>query len=150
MRILVFSDSHRTLGYMERKVAEYRPDKVLHLGDHEHDIEALRAEYPEIGMLAVAGNCDWGSMERAQRLVEWDGVRLLLTHGHHYGVKRGLEELVREARRQQVQAVLFGHTHRPLLEYRGSLLLLNPGPAHKSCALLEIGDGAVSAMLLDA
>ena len=150
MRILVFSDSHGMCTYMEKKVAECRPDQVAHLGDHDSDIEALAAEYPQIGMFSVAGNCDRSSLGRLRRLEEWEGVRVLLTHGHEYGVKLGLDSLIREAQHLEAQVVLFGHTHRPCLEYREGILFLNPGPAHRSCALLELHEGKASAMLLDA
>lgn len=50
----------------------------------------------------------------------------MITHGHAYGVSMGYQNIRNEGRVRGVDAVMFGHTHRPLLEEDDDLILLNP------------------------
>ena len=47
--------------------------------------------------------------------------------------------------RHPKQVLLFGHTHRPLVDNDGALLVLNPGaagdPLHPTCGILTIENG---------
>ena len=51
----------------------------------------------------------------------------MITHGLAYGVSMGYQNIRNEGRVRGVDAVMFGHTHRPLLEEDDDLILLNPG-----------------------
>jgi predicted phosphodiesterase len=66
--------------------------------------------------------------------------RLLAVHGHLQDVKFGYDRLSYYAGDQQATIALFGHTHRPCVEWLGGVLLLNPG------ALM---DGRYAELLLD-
>ena len=48
MRILVLSDSHGNVDNMARAVELTAPDRVLHLGDCQRDLTALRARFPAL------------------------------------------------------------------------------------------------------
>lgn len=61
MRILVLSDSHGNVDNMARAVELTAPDRVLHLGDCQRDLTALRARFPALPMEGVPGNCDWAA-----------------------------------------------------------------------------------------
>ncbi len=112
MRILVFSDSHGNVERMKRVVERTEADLILHLGDGEADFEALQADYQSRAMfLAVRGNCDYMSDLPAERLFGFEGVRILMLHGHTRNVKHGNEELEAFAGQQQADLVLYGHTH---------------------------------------
>ena len=58
MTILVFSDSHSSLGFMRRCMETVHPDGVIHLGDYFDDGEVIREENPGIPFYQVPGNCD--------------------------------------------------------------------------------------------
>ena len=90
MRILVLSDSHGNVDNMARAVELTAPDRVLHLGDCQRDLTALRARFPALPMEGVPGNCDWGSCDQPERLLEIGGVRIFALHGHTRNVKRSL------------------------------------------------------------
>ena len=49
MRILILSDSHGNVDNMARAVELTAPDRVLHLGDCQRDLTALRARFPAHG-----------------------------------------------------------------------------------------------------
>ncbi len=127
MKILVLSDSHRNLPPMETAVLTEKPDQIIHLGDHESDAEDLGRFFPRIPVCSVAGNCDMFSDGTRFKLVTFAGKKLFLTHGHHYGVKTGLDALVNTALAAGADAVLFGHTHRPYYAQIEGVPVINPG-----------------------
>lgn len=134
MKILVFSDSHGDRHTMSGAVFAEQPDEVFYLGDGLEDLDLLHAEHPALPITAVAGNCDRMGSAPWERVIERQGRRFLLTHGHTYSVKSGPGGLIAEARRQGADAALFGHTHRPLCEETDGLWLLNPGSAGSRCS----------------
>lgn len=145
MDILVLSDSHGAVAPMVRAVELTRPDLILHLGDCWRDGEQLRARFPDIPLEQVPGNCDLRPGEPAERLLVLEGKRILLCHGHTYGVKTSLLAAGFAAEEQQLDLFLFGHTHRPLVDRRDRTLFLNPGSIGRSprpsYATVTIRDG---------
>ena len=126
MRILVLSDSHGNVENMARCVELTEPDVILHLGDCQRDAEALHRQFPSLPMQSVPGNCDWGAVDAPEVLTEYGGVRILMMHGHTRNVKASTLSAVYAAREMGAQVLLFGHTHRPLVDYDGSLWVMNP------------------------
>lgn len=151
MKILVLSDSHRTLKYMQSAVEQEQPDQVIHLGDHSSDAEKLERLYPTLPILSVRGNCDHSFTGREEVLTEFRGVRFLICHGHRYGVKNGLLSYELAARQALAQVALFGHTHRGYCEEYNGLWLLNPGTcgsvSNPSYGLIEIQNDKVQCSL---
>ena len=68
-----------------------------------------------------------------------------MLHGHTRGVKSDVMRAVWAARECGAQVLLFGHTHRPMVDNDGALLVLNPGaagdPLRPTCGLLTIENG---------
>ncbi|MCD8009816.1 MAG: metallophosphoesterase [Lachnospiraceae bacterium] len=127
MKILVVSDTHGRLDHFQMVLKRVAPvDRILHLGDVEGDEEFLRGT---VGcpIIFVAGNCDRLSREPWERVVELAGHRIFMSHGHRYGVHRGLARLNAAAEEAQADVVLYGHTHVPDLSYIGERAFLNPG-----------------------
>lgn len=127
MKIVVFSDSHGKLDWMIAAVEKEHPDHIFFLGDHERDGWDLSRLYPMIPLNAVKGNCDFGpGLE--DWVVELEGVRFLLTHGHLYGAKTGYSRLAAAGMRCGADVVCFGHTHRATdVQEPGWPRLFNPG-----------------------
>ena len=98
MKILVVSDSHGKVDNLIRAVELTHPDYVLHLGDCQRDLEKLRQAFPVLPMEGVPGNCDYGSCDQPERLIELGGVRILMLHGHTRGVKSDAMRAVWAAR----------------------------------------------------
>ena len=151
MNILVFSDSHGDVETMAELTARWRPDQLLHLGDHFSDMVKLHLRFPEIPMQGVRGNCDApGSPERLRLTL--GGVNMLLVHGHRQGVKEDLERLYFTALESGAELVLFGHTHRALHEREGKVEFFNPGSIGRgwppSYGLLRLGDGPMRAEIV--
>jgi uncharacterized protein len=158
-RVAVVSDTHlprRLRGLPKRLIRECEAaDRILHAGDFvRHSVLAELQAYGPVD--AVLGNCDdldLATMLPEQRVVEIDGVRIGMIHDA--GLAPGRAERL-AARFGDCQVAIFGHSHQPLLEQAGGLLLLNPGSAVErrrapecTMALLDIADGRVEATLID-
>ena len=151
MKILIVSDTHGKDEKLEEAVLREAPfDYFIHCGDvegREIFIEAL----VECPCTIVAGNNDFFSDLPREDVIQLEGHRLLVTHGHYYGASMGLYGLLDEGKTRGCQAVLFGHTHRPVNETEDGILLLNPGSLayprqegkRPSYAVMELEPGKV-------
>ena len=99
---------------------------------------------PKMRVYSVAGNCDFGALEPLDGLAAFDSVVLFYTHGHMYGVKYDLDTLAEAAAARGAEVALFGHTHIPLSEQQGTVLLFNPG----SCGRCYVGPDTYGVMTL--
>ena len=126
MKVLIVSDTHGKDEKLEEAVMRETPfDYLIHCGDvegREVFIEAL-AECP---CTIVSGNNDFFSDLQREEEIELAGHRILVTHGHYYGVSMDIYGLVDEAKSRNVQIVMFGHTHKPVAEVRDGVLVINP------------------------
>ena len=99
MKILIVSDTHGRDEKLEAAVAVEQPfDYLIHCGDvegREFFIEAL-AECP---CTIVAGNNDFFSDLPREDEIVLEGHKIMVTHGHNYGVSIG--ELPEFQRRRQ-------------------------------------------------
>ena len=89
MKVLVFSDSHGTITYMQQAIRSEEPDVVLHLGDVMRDARALQREYPQLRLEQVCGNCDGPDAQPEELELTLQGHKIMMTHGHPYHVKLG-------------------------------------------------------------
>ena len=131
-RVAVVSDTHlprrgRTLPRRLLQECE-RADRILHAGDFVR--HAVLAELQAYGRVdGVLGNCDdldlVGVVPETQ-VVEIDGVRIGMVHDAGAAAGRAARMA---ARFPDCQVVVFGHSHQPLIERDGDLMLLNPGSA---------------------
>lgn len=145
MRILIVSDTHGDIDYFNDVIGrEGRFDMVIHCGDGsgEADYFEKRADCP---VYAVKGNCDLFSREPITRIVTVCGKRLYVEHGVRIcGFERA--EFDRFARDNNVDAILYGHTHRQRLERTDRTWIINPGSlarprdGSKSYVILTVGD----------
>lgn len=156
VRIGVVSDSHgsfRNVGRMRTECG--RLDWFLHAGDYLRDAArmAVSLGVDPSRMRAVAGNCDYPTTKPEELLLEIEGVKIYMTHGHGYGVKGPLQRIHLRAQEVGAQLVIFGHSHVPLLADAGGIVLFNPGSLSEprrstdppSCGLVEIAAGEIRA-----
>lgn len=129
VKLLVLSDTHGDTTLAE-KVLKMNSDVdiVIHLGDYYRDIDKLQMLRPNVRFEYVYGNSDFMVGDApVEKLLEIEGQRILLTHGHRYSVKWGIEKLRDKACNENIQLLLFGHTHIPQVTYGPGYILLNPG-----------------------
>ncbi len=127
MRILIVSDTHRhNENYFQVIDTLKDIDLVIHCGDVEGSEYAI-SESVACDTLIVAGNNDFFSDLPREIETEIGGYRTLITHGHVYGVSMGNEKIKEEAILRGFDLVIFGHTHKPVVERDGDVIAVNPG-----------------------
>lgn len=123
---MVVSDSHGNNRYLNKAIEEVGTfDLLLHLGDlegSEHFINTFVQSKIEM----ISGNNDYMTDYPSEKIIEVEGYRIWMTHGHRYQVYAGVSSLRDAAIKKGVDIVLFGHIHQPYLEKDG-LIILNPG-----------------------
>lgn len=127
MKILIVSDTHRRHDNLIEILERVQPvDMLIHLGDAEGEedyIEVLAGCPVEI----IAGNNDFFSNLPREKSLQLGKYRVLLTHGHYYSVNTGIADIEKEAAARKYDIVMFGHTHRPIIDYGKGVIALNPG-----------------------
>jgi putative phosphoesterase len=104
-------------------------DRILHAGDVGPD--DLLTELATLApVTAVFGNTDGFDIRRRcpqVATVELDGLVVTVTHGDQFGSPT---PGVLHARFPDADVIVYGHTHRPLLELvDGTVTVMNPGSA---------------------
>ncbi len=133
MKLLILSDSHGDVFSCEEALRCHRDaDWVIHLGDGEDDLDRVNMIYLNKRIARVKGNCSWGSTLREEQILELDGKRIFLCHGHRYTVKSTTDLLMAKAIAENCEIALYGHTHRQAYLYLENipLHLCNPGSIH--------------------
>lgn len=126
-KILVVSDTHRKHSNLEKVLERESPlDLLIHLGDAE-GYEEYIAEIAGCPVEIVSGNSDFFSALPREKELEVDGYHILITHGHYYYVSAGIEDIKKEAYGRGMDIVMFGHTHRPIVDYGKDVIAVNPG-----------------------
>lgn len=139
MRILVISDSHGRVSEIEKAIEKQKEAKnVFFLGDCVRDVEDLPFIYPDRNFYIVSGNCDYASMYKSADTVTLAGKKIFFTHGHTYSVKSGIGGLIAKAKSEDIDLVLYGHTHISKTEYVDGVHFVNPGSL---CSGREGGTG---------
>lgn len=155
MRIGVISDSHgdkRSLQAALEAMGEV--DAIFHLGDYVDDGLAVQQIKKGIPVYTLRGNCDYGSnagVEYVKTTIE--GKVIIACHGHQYGVKSSINRLYFQAKSEQADVALYGHTHEAFLEEEAGLWIMNPGAlSHtwgqsKSYGIINISGDDLSCMI---
>lgn len=139
MKLLILSDSHRSMSGIYQAIDQEKPDHVIHLGDLLQDAEQASFAYPTLPFCMVPGNCDGWTNLPPKKQITLKGKSILLSHGHIWGVKSGYERAIMDAQAVQADILLFGHTHQPLCQQLDSgLWMLNPGSSRSSYGTIEL------------
>lgn len=127
MKILVVSDTHGHSSELIQVLRKVKPiDGLIHCGDVEGQENYIRG-IAECPCYMVKGNNDFFCDLPREEVFQLGNYKVMVTHGHMYGVSMDTSMLEEEARSRGVQIVMFGHTHRPFLEQKEDITILNPG-----------------------
>jgi uncharacterized protein len=142
IRIGVIADTHGLFDPAIRR--HFRGvDHILHAGDigNQSVIEQLEQIAP---VTAVSGNVDDEQCGfPSEVVIELAGSRIAIRHILYEGGK-----LTKDGRafldREQADICVFGHTHKPKIEWFGKTLLFNPGSAGPKRFSLPRGIGRLT------
>lgn len=126
MKILIVSDTHRKNENYFKVLKMHTPDMVIHCGDTEGSEYAL-SEAADCPVQIVMGNNDFFSNLPRELELHIGRYKVWVTHGHNYFVSMGNENIKKEAAARGVDIVMYGHTHRPVVDTAGEVIALNPG-----------------------
>lgn len=126
MKVLIVSDTHRKNDNYFKVLEMHKPDLVIHCGDAEGSEYAL-SEAADCPVQIVLGNNDFFSYLPRELDLRIEALRVWVTHGHNYYVSMGNRMLKREAAARGADIVLYGHTHRPVVDMGEGVIAVNPG-----------------------
>ena len=148
-KIGVLSDTH---GLLRDEVTSRLGgcDRIMHAGDI--GTLAVLMELRQIAeVVAVRGNVDtgpWAKELTEEEFVEVDGHRICVVHD--------ISTLSLDPTAAGVDVVIYGHSHKPAVDWKGGILYLNPGSAGPkrfhlpiSMALLRIDTESVTPELIE-
>jgi len=127
MEIAVLSDTHGDLADIKLFLEKVKGvDAIIHLGDYVSDGEYIR-KYYNGRFIGVKGNCDFGGKDSEEVITNICGKKFFITHGHRYNVKFSLLNIKYKAMSEEIDVVLFGHTHKVFHDIIDNTLFINPG-----------------------
>lgn len=122
LKLIVVSDNHGKVEPLEEILLRHQDaDVFVHCGDSELPVDYLR------GYACVRGNNDFYYDLPDMKILELEGHRVMIVHGHQHLYLGQLDILTSKAHRQGCDLVLFGHTHIFQDEEREGVRLVNPG-----------------------
>lgn len=160
MKIGVTADTHlskhpeKIEDMMKRYFSDV--DLIIHLGDFT-SIEVLHKMQKYKKVIAVYGNNDKGKLTeelRQSEIINIEGYKIGLYHGHGSG-ESTMDRAYNEFEKDNVDIVIFGHSHQPIIKTKKKTLLINPGsPTRKlkerwySYVLLEVTKKKIEAKVV--
>jgi len=149
MKIGIISDTHLREPHPEfKRTIEFHfkdVEKILHAGDFvDWSIPEYLSHQKEL--IAVCGNMDSGDIREAfprKRVIELKGFKIGLIHGG--GPPFGIESRIR-GEFDEVDTIVYGHTHTPANHWVKNVLFFNPGSPTRSfmhkptLGILQLGD----------
>lgn len=157
MKIGVISDTHlrepdeRLLDIVRKHFRE--ADLILHAGDLV-DLRVLDA-FGDKDVIAVCGNMDSPRVEGEippKRVLQIGRFRIGLIHG--WGSPLDLEDRIRREF-DNVDCIVYGHSHHPANHIREGILFFNPGTACErrhavpnTIGILEVGEDTITGRII--
>ncbi|MGM8365492.1 metallophosphoesterase family protein [Virgibacillus sp. W0181] len=153
MKIVVIADTHmpnKAKKLPNQLITELKAtDLIIHAGDWQTmDVYRELSTYAKVE--GVIGNVDGIDIQqhfKEKEILHLNDFKIGVTHGH--GQKLTTEKRARAAfEKQDVDCIIFGHSHIPVLKYENDILIFNPGSptdrrrqAYYSYGILTIGKG---------
>lgn len=156
MKIAVISDSHYDASSI-KLVKKYLSgvDVLIHCGDGVEDTKLLEKDFNG-EIYSVRGNCDISNKYPNERILDFMGTKIFVTHGHMYNVKAEYNSIFYKGKEAEADIVLFGHSHRAMISNLESMTLMNPGSVtlpfggvKKTMGFIELTKGKILNIYLE-
>lgn len=142
-KLVVISDSHHDMARLEQLLPVINSaDYLVYCGDGVMDVMWLRGRIT-VPIVCVKGNNDIGLNVQITDLasVAFGKTKALVTHGHKFGVRQGISNVLGMAIMKDCKLVFFGHTHKYMDFIQGGVHFINPGALCNGSYALVAGDG---------
>lgn len=134
----ILADSH---GYLDPRIADVvnQCDYIIHAGDI-FNAGVLAQLKPSIKLLAVAGNNDYPALWKTEEAdivkalpntiqLHIPGGLICIEHGHRLGHHPEHDKLRND--HTEARMVVYGHTHRRVIDQQSEPWVINPGASGK-------------------
>ena len=157
MKITILGDTHiRFFDELPKDILKeiLDSDWVIHVGDYTSlDVLDGLIKINGDSFIGVYGNADRQSIRdkvQSKEILKIFDKKIGITHPASGGPDEIIEtKVLAEFKNENVDVIIFGHTHEPKVQYKDSCLLINPGKGYleteyfgppTTIAILEIDD----------
>lgn len=132
IRALVIADTHlkvpdRMVEFLSR--LPYPFDAIIHAGDFCSPavVETLQSRFPFFGVWGNNDSPETRCLLPEHSILTLGGFRLGITHGHGEERKETPARAYEQFQTEKPDAIIFGHSHQPVICTKNGILMLNPG-----------------------
>jgi uncharacterized protein len=161
LKIGIISDTHldkhpeKILDYLDKCFKDV--DLIIHAGDYTNSkvISLIKAHNKFVGVFGNVDKTPVRKLVKEKEIIELCGQRIGIFHGH--GEKKTTIERaydVFSADADNVNIIIFGHSHQPSISTKNKILMLNPGSLSRkrkepwfSCIILSLEKNEINAQL---
>lgn len=142
-KLVVISDTHHDMARLEKLLPVINSaNYLIFCGDGVMDIMRIRGRIT-VPIVCVKGNNDIGLNVHITDLasVAFGRTKALVTHGHKFGVRQSMSNVLGLAIMKDCKLVFFGHTHKYMDFMQGGVHFINPGALCNGSYAIVAGDG---------
>ena len=145
MRILVLSDSHKHVANLIEAISnEPTAEIVYFLGDGTYEMDEVTEIFNNKTFIVVRGNCDFINTVPLCDIRSINTCKIYASHGAVENVKLSFVTIKNEAKKNNCNIALFGHTHQKHYSYEDGLHLFNPGSIKEgSYGIIDIVENGI-------
>lgn len=130
-------------------------DLLIHAGDYinKRVLEGLKRYKNFVGVWGNVDDAETKELINEREIIHIEGYKIGIFHGH--GDKSTtLDRAYNEFKEDQVDIIMFGHSHQPLVKTKNGVLMINPGSINNkrrerwfSFAILELTEESIDLKL---
>lgn len=131
MKVAIISDTHvkkhmdKFVSFVDKNLSNC--DLIIHAGDFTNKkvIEFLKTKSKFIGVFGNNDKDDIRALLNEKEIIKLNSHKVGICHG--FGDKNTQDNAYNYFKDDKVDLIIFGHSHKPLIETRKKILILNPG-----------------------
>jgi len=103
-------------------------DLIIHAGDYinKEVIEGLKNYKKLVGVWGNVDEPEIKNLVNEKEVISIEGYKIGIFHGHGNGGTT-LDRAYEKFKEDQVDVIIFGHSHQPLAKTKNGILMINPG-----------------------
>jgi len=119
-------DSHNFINLLDVYFKEV--DLIIHAGDYisREVVEDLKSYKNFIGVWGNVDDTEIKDLIKEKEVITLEGYKIGIFHGHGND-KTTIDRAYEKFKEDQVDIIIFGHSHQPILKTKNDILMINPG-----------------------